>query len=203
MRLTLTLLLTLTLKLGLAQKINVDYRTVIEDNQSIHYLIFTDKTNCILRFPPRGHGDAMLKRTSDYTLKYKVNGDTLTLEFNNAESDNSIIDRLTRAKFIVKSDKSLYDIASGFVYIDKKKVSDKYTIYSIDGQIYKQKTTKTDGYGLVKKSYKPSGQLKKKLESLDKEKNSNYTMQILKGKQAYDKYGLLGMNGVFEIEVKK
>jgi hypothetical protein len=30
-----------------------------------------------------------------------------------------------------------------------------------------------------------------------------YTVKILNGKSAYDKYGLIGMNGVIEIEQKK
>ncbi|MFN7604167.1 MAG: hypothetical protein ACK5R0_22465 [Bacteroidota bacterium] len=104
------------------------------------------------------------------------------------------------SKFVITGDRKIFDIVSGYTYVDSELTSDKYDIYSVDGTIYKQKRTKTDGYGLVRKNYRPNKRLKRRVKQIDVD---NYKITVLRGKVAYDKYGLIGMNGVIEISEKK
>jgi hypothetical protein len=104
------------------------------------------------------------------------------------------------SKFVITGDRKIFDVVSGYTYVDSDLISDRYDIYSIDGKIYKQKRTKTDGYGLVRKDYRPNKRLKKQVKQIDAD---NYEIKVLRGKEAYDKYGLIGMNGVIEITEKK
>lgn len=97
-------------------------------------------------------------------------------------------------------DSKIFDVVSGYTYVDSELISDKYDIYSVDGKIYKQKRAKTDGYGLVRKDHSPNKKLKKRLKQIDLD---NCKITVLRGKEAYDKYGLIGMNGVIEISEKK
>jgi hypothetical protein len=46
----------------------------------------------------------------------------------------------------------------------------------------------------------PNKRLKKRLKQIDLD---NCEINVLRGKEAYDKYGLIGMNGVIEITEKK
>lgn len=206
MRLTLIILLTLTLKYGTSQQLNVSYRTTLDSTQRLHYLVFTDKSNCKLIFPITNHGDAMAngmsmyKQKRDFDLNYKLIGDTIVFSGTDLDTGNFILKRLLSSRFIVKSDKTIYDRVSGYTYVAKNSIDDRHTIYAVDGEIFKQKTTKVDGYGLVVKDYKTNGRLRRKLKQIDVDK---YTVNILRGKSAYDKYGLIGMNGVIEIEQKK
>ena len=204
MRLILTILLTLTLKYGTSQQLNVSYRTTLDSTQRLHYLVFTGKSNCKLTFPITNHGDAMAdgmsKQKRDFDLNYKLTGDTIVFSGTDLDTSNFILKRLLSSRFIVKSDKTIYDCVSGYTYVDKKSIDDRHTIYVVDGEIFKQKATKINGYGLVVKDYKTNGRLRRKIKQIDVDK---YTVKILKGKSAYDKYGLIGMNGVIEIEQKK
>jgi hypothetical protein len=205
MRITLTIFLTLTLKYGTSQQLNVNYRTTLDSTQRLHYLVFTDKSNCKLIFPITTHGEAMMtnrmpQQKRDFDLNYKLIGDTIVFSGTDLDTSNFILKRLLSSRFIVKSDKTIYDFVSGYTYVDNNSIDNRHTIYVVDGEIFKQKTTKTDGYGFVVKDYKISGRLRRKIKQIGVE---NYTMNILKGKSAYDKYGLIGMNGVIEIERKK
>lgn len=133
-------------------------------------------------------------------MNYKLTGDTIVFSGTDLDTSNFILKRLLSSRFIVKSDKIIYDWVSGYTYVDKKSIDDRHTIYAVDGEIFKQKATKINGYGLVVKDYKTNGRLRRKIKQIDVDK---YTVNILKGKSAYDKYGLIGMNGVIEIEQKK
>jgi len=194
----------LTLKYGTSQKLNVNYRTTLDSTQRLHYLVFTDKSNCKLIIPITNHGDAMAngmsKQKRDFDLNYKLTGDTIVFSGTNLDTGNFILRRLLSSRFIEKSDKTIYDCVSGYTYVDKNSIDDRHTIYAVDGEIFKQKATKIDGYGLVVKDYRTNGRLRRKLKQIDVEK---YTVNIVKGKSAYYKYGLIGMNGVIEIVQKK
>jgi hypothetical protein len=200
MKTSLTIFLGLLINYGAAQQLNINYRTATDSTEKLHYLVFTDKSNCRVIYPIRNHSDAMVPQKREFNLTYRVSLDTITFQGKDLDSNNKTIGRLLKSKFIVTGDRQILDIVSGYAYVDSELISDKYDIYSIDGKIYKQKRVKTDGYGLVRKDYRPNQKLKKRVKQIDAD---NCKITVLRGKEAYDKYGLIGMNGVIEIEEKK
>jgi hypothetical protein len=197
MRFLLTIFFGLVINHGTAQKLNINYRTATDSTERLHYLVFKDKSSCRLVYPNRVHGEVI--PPPDFYFGYRVSNDTMTFGYLLLETNN-IVKRLRESKFLITKDGKLVDLVSGFTYVDSKLVSDKYDIYSIDNKIYKQKRVKTDGYGLVRNDYRPNQRLKKRIKKLNPD---NCKITILRGKKAYDKYGLIGMNGVIEIEEKK
>jgi len=200
MRTSITIFLGLLINYGTAQQLNINYRTTTDSTERLHYLVFADKSNCRLIYPIRNHGDAMFPQKREFNLTYKISKDTITFQGDDTDSNNRTIERLLNSKFVITGDRKIFDVVSGYTYVDSDLISDRYDIYSIDGKIYKQKRTKTDGYGLVRKDYRPNKRLKKQVKQIDAD---NYEIKVLRGKEAYDKYGLIGMNGVIEITEKK
>ena len=192
-------ILTLTFYNANSQQLNTNYRTAREQNHRIHLLIFTDSVSCKLTFPATTHGELMMQATYVFNMNYRSVNDTITFYNLQPDSDNIATDRLLEAKFISSKGQSLYDCRSGYTYVPEKNVPDKHIIYSLKGKIYKQKATKIDSYGLIRKEHKMNRRLKRELNKVN---IKNYSINLLSGKDAYDKYGLIGINGVFEIERK-
>lgn len=197
MRVSFIIFFGLLVNCGTAQRLNIKYRTSTDSTNRLHYLVFTDKSNCKLTYPIVSH--ASVQRPG-FNFQYRVSNDTITLQNLLADTSNAINRRLKESKFIVSGDGKLFDLVSGYTYVDSNLVSDKYDIYSINGKIYRQRRAKTDGYGLVRKDYKPNRRLKEKVKRLNAD---DLRIKILRGKEAYDKYGLTGMDGVIEITEKK
>jgi hypothetical protein len=200
MKLSLIIFFGLLVNYGTAQRLNVNYRTATDSTEKFHFLVFTDKSNVKLIYPIRNHGDAMFPQKREFNFTYTVIQDTIHIQTTDINPNNTTIGRLIKSKFQVNGDRQLFDIVSGYTYVDSNLVLEKYDIYSIDGKTYKQKRIKTDGYGLVRKDYSPNKKLKKRIKELNAD---NCKITILRGKEAFDKYGLIGMNGVIEIEEKK
>lgn len=200
MRVLLIIFFGLLFNYGRAQQLNINYRTATDSTEKFHFLVFTDKSNGKLIYPITNHGDAMFPQKRQFNFTYKVSKDTIHIQAVELDPNNKTLERLVKSKFQVNGDRQMFDIVSGYTYIDNNLVSNKYDIYSIDGKTYKQKRAKTDGYGLVRKDYRPNKELKKRIKELNAD---NCKITILRGKEAYDKYGLIGMNGVIEIEEKK
>jgi hypothetical protein len=197
MRLAISILLAFILNHGTSQQLNVSYRTSTEENQPLHYVTFIDKEHCQLTFPA-GH---LFPPREDFDLTYKRSGDTIVFSKTGRDTANFAVRRLRNAHFILKSDNTMYDLVSGYTYVDKKSINYKYTIYAIDGKIFKQRTTKKNWYSLMSiRDYRTSRRLKRKVKQIDLDKCA---ITIARGKAAYDKYGLVGMNGVIEIDRKK
>ncbi len=200
MRTSLTIFLGLLINYGAAQQLNINYRTATDSTERLHHLVFVDKLNCKLIYSIRNHGDAMFPQKREFNLTYRVSQDTITFKGEDMDLNNRTIERLLNSKFVMTGDRKIFDVVSGFTYVDSELISDKYDIYSVDGKIYKQKRTKTDGYGLVRKDFRPNKRLKKRVKKIDLD---NCKINVLRGKEAYDKYGLIGMNGVIEISEMK
>ncbi len=200
MRTSLTIFLGLLINYGTAQELNINYRTAIDTTERLHHLVFVDKSNCRLIYPIRNHGDAMFPQKREFKLTYSVSQDTITFKGGEMDLNNRTIERFLASKFVMTGDRKIFDVVSGYTYVDSELISDKYDIYSVDGKIYKQKRTKTDSYGLIRRDYRPNKRLKKRVKQIDLD---NCKITVLRGKEAYDKYGLIGMNGVIEISEKK
>ncbi len=181
------------------QKLNIEYRTSLDSAERLHYLKFIDGSNCKIIFPYTSHANAMFREHHDISLKYQISNDIIIFPGNDRSSKSILTIRILNAKFVLNEDGTLFDCISGYTYVDKDQVSDRYQIYSIDGKIYRQKSPKMNGYGLVAKSYKQNRRLKKILK---RSNPGDIELTILRGKKAYDKYGIVGMNGVFEIKRK-
>jgi len=164
---------------AMSQTKDIEYRTVREDDRPIHYLVFDGKQTCTLVFPTPHIG-----RGERFSFKYQVRHDTITFAGSINDSD-SLKKRILDSHFVIKSKKELYDCVSGLPYIDKKLIDDDVTVVSIDGTIHRMKGKKWN--------------LKRKLTGYP----DGYTTAIVRGKPAYEKYGIDGMNLVVEIESKK
>jgi hypothetical protein len=200
MRFSLIVFFGLLVNYGTAQQLNIKYRTAIDSTEKFHFLVFIDNSNGKLIYPIRNHGDAMFPQKREFNFTYRIIQDTVHIQPADIDENNKTIQRLIKSRFQTNGGRQLFDIVSGYTYVDNNLVSGKYDIYSIDGKIYKQKKVKTDGYGLVRKDYRPNKKLKKRIKELNAD---NCKIIILRGKEAYDKYGLIGMDGVIEITEKE
>ena len=87
----------------------------------------------------------------------------------------------------MESKNQLYDTKSGYIYVDNRQANKvKYGVVALDNEVYIIKT-------------RGNRALRKKLRQLNID---DYKTEILRGKFAIDKYGILGINGVIVI-VKK
>jgi hypothetical protein len=142
----------------------------------------------------------MLGQKRNFEMHYKLNGDTITFLRIRIDTGDLVLEQFINSPFIVRADETIYDLASGYSYVNIKLIDRKHNIYVIDGKLYRQRRAETDGYGIVKKAYKTNCRLRKKIKQVDVNK---CTINILKGKSAYEKYSLIGMNGVIEVDMKK
>jgi len=183
-----------------AQKTGIQYRTVVDSTMGLHYLVFNDDSHCQVIFPVTTAPQAMLVGHREFVVKYQVVDDTISLYDFPVDDSSSILDQLEAAKFVKKEDGTLYDCISDYTYVDKKQVSTRHHLYVLDGELTMQKIAKGNGTGTLKRSprqrYKVRRFVKKNL-------NDIYTIEVLKGKQAFDTYGVQGMNGVIKIVLKE
>lgn len=182
-----------------AQQLNINYRTATEGYEGLYYVVFLDKSNCRISFPMTTHVDAMFPRKRNFDMSYKVTNDTISFFSTNLDSTNSVVQRILLSKFVIVGKKKLVDIVNGYTYVDKTRVSDKHIVFAFNGKTYRQKTT-YDGYGLALKVNKLNPRLRRRIK---KSGEVNLSVTILRGKSAYEKYGLVGMNGVVEISSNK
>jgi hypothetical protein len=134
MKFSITIFLGLIVSSGIAQQLHINYRTTLDSAERLHYLIFIDNSNCKLIYPIRNHGEAMYSPNREFNLTYNISLDTITFQAKELNSNNKILERLLKSKFIVSRDRQIFDVISGYTYVDKELVSDKYDIYAIDGR---------------------------------------------------------------------
>ncbi|MGC3943763.1 MAG: hypothetical protein QM762_04345 [Chryseolinea sp.] len=120
-------------------------------------------------------------------LTYKKDDGSVQFATINSDTSNLIVQRFLHSRFIVKSDDELYDAISGYPYVDKRLLKDNHTVISVAGNLYKMSTR-----------HKPRGKLKRKLNFVAQQPDL-YAVNVLRGRAAYDKYGIIGMNGVIEV----
>jgi hypothetical protein len=185
----LFLFLMLTFDLS-AQKFDVDYTTASDTLEPQHLLTFKKDGTAILRFPMRYgvHWDSLTYEPIIYS--FSNIGDTLhftSLSVGNSEKTNLVENRIQNSKFVVKSKNQLVDLNSGYTYLLNRLTRRmKYGAIAFDNKIY-----------LIKKHGSPI--LRHKAKNLSPD---NFETKILTGKEAFDKYGIKGINGVIEIHKK-
>ena len=72
--------------------------------------------------------------------------------------------------------------------------------YVIDGKTFIQDVGETDGYGLIRKKPKTNRALQKKLKGIDKD---NCTIEIVRGLNAYKRFGIKRVYGAVVITTQK
>lgn len=168
--------------------------------------------------------DCRLKFVNDTTVglstirRHMSGGLSMTFKFQNSDTAIDIITNLSgqdsfalntyRITYflkpiihLVKIDGGFIDYSKSLIYVRQKDFSDNPDItYIIDGKTFKQKTGKTDGYGLIKKSPKTNKSLQRRLKKLDKD---NCSMELVRGLNAYNRFGLKSVYGTIIITTKK
>ena len=198
MKTSIAIFLTLVSTYGLAQQLYVSYRTAKENHERLHYLIFVDSASCKLIFP-RATIDDLIPRKLEFDFKYAVINDTIVFYGATLDSTNSIVSRFLRSKCIITGGSRIFDTVSGYTYVDKELVPDEYFVFAYRGKVYKQRLA-SDGYDLALIIDQLNPRLKRKIR---RRNQLNMKLVTVTGKNAYDKYGLRGMNGVIEIAEKK
>jgi hypothetical protein len=169
-----------------SQKFGVDYTTTIDSINSKHLLTFKKDGNVSVRFilSPGVYWGTY----EPVIFKFSNTFDTIRIfrsDSSKLNEDSKILLRILNSKFIIKPHNQLFDLNSGFTYVDNnctKKT--QFGVIAIDNKIYKiSKHRQLSGYS-------------RKINSINLDQ---YKINILRGKEAIDKYGLKGINGVVEL----
>lgn len=172
-----------------AQKIGAEFITAIDSTEAKHYLIFNRNNTVTVRYPigPGVHFDC--NSYKPMTFGYLIINDTINIkmiEDTSVTPLNCTGKRILNSIFVIKSKNELYDVNSGYVYVNKE-LADKFIfIVAFENEIY---TIRKRG----------NWAFMKKIKHLNMDE---YCANILRGKAAIEKYGICGINGVFELEKK-
>jgi hypothetical protein len=102
---------------------------------------------------------------------------------------------------LTKIDRGFIDYSKLLIYVRQKDFGDNPSVtYIIDGKPFIQDVGVTNGYGLVKKSPKTNKALQKKLKGVNKD---NCTIEIVRGLEAYKRYGIQSVYGAIVITTKQ
>jgi hypothetical protein len=102
---------------------------------------------------------------------------------------------------LTKIDGGFIDNSQTLIYVRQKDFGDNPDVaYIIDGKTFIQDVGVTDGYGLIKKSPKTNKALQKKLKGLNKD---NCNIEIVKGLEAYKRYGFKRVYGAVVITTRQ
>ncbi len=101
---------------------------------------------------------------------------------------------------LTKINEGLVDSDKSLIYIKENNLPKKNTYFYIDGKKFKQKIDKTSGYGVITKRDRTNQRLMRKLKKLNKD---NFTMELVRGLNAYNRFGLKYIYGVIILTTKK
>ena len=102
---------------------------------------------------------------------------------------------------LTKIDGGFIDYSKSLIYVRQKDFGDNPDVaYIVDGKIFIQDVGVTDGYGLIKKNPSTNKALQKKLKGVNKD---NCTIEIVRGLEAYKRYGIKRVYGVVVITTKQ
>jgi hypothetical protein len=102
---------------------------------------------------------------------------------------------------LTKIDGGFIDYNKSLIYVRQKDFGDNPDVaYIIDGKTFIQDMGVTDGYGIIRKSPKANKALQKRLKGLNKD---NCTIEIVRGLNAYKRFGIKRAYGAVIITTKK
>ena len=177
-----------------SQVIGDDYRTTLDTTNRLHFIKFNSDGILVVNF--FGFPGTVSLPPNQVSFHYLIKGDTIFLSLkdtNRITIDNDVINRLISSKFLIKSQDELFDLNSGYTYLNNVVVKkhhmnkDNVCLIILDEKKYmfKRRCNLLFRYNLkLLKS--------KELETI-----------IIKGPEAYNKYGIKGINGVLLIKEKQ
>jgi hypothetical protein len=102
---------------------------------------------------------------------------------------------------LIKIEGGFIDYSKSLIYVRQKDFGYNPDLaYIIDGKTFIQDVGVTDGYGLIKKRPKTNKALQKKLKGVNKD---NCTIEIVRGLEAYKRYGIKRVYGAVIIITKQ
>jgi hypothetical protein len=189
--------------LSLGQKLGDYYVSIPSDSTLNCRLRFLSDSTVELSNVPRHIGGRLtmaFKYTKTETTIEILPGlltkqDSLSL---NAFGLNYFIKPVIR---LTKIDGGFIDYSKSLIYVRQKDFGDNPDVaYIVDGKIFIQDVGVTDGYGLIKKNPSTNKALQKKLKGVNKD---NCTIEIVRGLEAYKRYGIKRVYGVVVITTKQ
>jgi hypothetical protein len=119
-----------------------------------------------------------------------------------ALAKNGLIQFTNEATFTIDN-RAIIDNSNNIVYVLYKDFGKKYYLtYIIDGKLYKQESSFSDAYGIMKNTPKENVILKEKLDSI-KNDSENYILNVYRGLDAYKKFGYKSVFGVYELQQRR
>jgi hypothetical protein len=174
------------------QRYDAHYFTSSDSTFNHYFIEFRENGEVLVRRP--FYAGLYIKSLYEIgTLNYERMEDTIHVYFKSgALSDTlpSVLANLGNSKILIKSKDELVDINSGSIYVTdryiRKKGMKNAILLVFENRKYKSK--KLGSY-----------LLKRRLKRIDPR---DLEISILKGKEATDKYGSIGINGVIEFNKK-
>jgi hypothetical protein len=195
----LFLLIIFISTLSIGQKIGDYYVPISIDSTQGGRLKFLSDSTVELSSIPR-HMSPSLKAVHKYTTTdstIQIFPEPLTTQ--DSQSGGLYIKPLAlKTKIsLTKIDGGFIDYNKSLIYVRQKDFGDNPDMaYIIDGKTFIQDMGVTDGYGLIRKSPKTNKALQKKLKGIDKD---NCTLEIVRGLNAYKRFGIKRVYGVIVI----
>jgi hypothetical protein len=169
-----------------------------------HFLEFKNDSILVISTFPRHMSEQFIK-TLNYRKtikKIEIINKTVSSSDSFALAKNGFIQFTNEATFIIDN-RAIIDNSSNIVYVLYKDFDKKYYLtYIIDGKLYKQESSFSDAYGIMKNTPKENVMLKEKLESI-KTHLGNYTLSVYKGLGAYKNFGYKSVFGVYELQQRR
>lgn len=200
---TILLLFILISIQSFGQKLGDYYVSISIDSTQGGRLQFLSDTTVELSSVPR-HMSPSLKRV----YKYTTTDTTIQIFPEPVISQDSPKqglfvqpDALKTKIILTKIDGGFIDYSKSLIYVRQKDFGDNPEIaFIIDGQTFIQDVGETDGYGIIRKEPKTNKALQKKLKGLDKD---NFTLEIIRGLNAYKRFGIKRVYGAVVITTKQ
>jgi hypothetical protein len=183
-----------------SQDLDTFYTSFSSENPKEHIIRFLNDSIVEFQNIPT-HGSKIFSFKRKY---FKENGN-LTIEIGNLteEEQNNLkiynLDYLENKRInLRKSKKEFVDKGNGTVYVDRKILNRNYikrkSISIINSKKFIVDRGITNGYGLIKKMPKENKKVKEFI--MENAENPKFKSEVIRGLKAYEKYGILGINGV-------
>jgi hypothetical protein len=188
MRFILSIIVTFTYLSVFAQKTGEVYFSISSDTTiKSHYLVFLSDSTLEVTSVPRHH--SIIVRD---TLSFARKMNTIVVQ---SKCTMLPYDRLK----LVLEGRALVDSSIKLVYVRESDFAEYFDfLYIIDGMQFIQRTGIPDSYGVVKTQFKKNKKLYSKLDELAPTINT-YSLEFLRGYEAFKKYGYKYTYGVIEL----
>lgn len=183
-----------------SQDLGIFYTSFSSENPREHIFRFLNDSIVEFQNIPT-HGSKIFSFKRKY---FKENGN-LTIEIGNLteEEQNNLkiynLDYLENKKINLRKRKNEFiDKGNGTVYVDRKTLNRNYikrkSITIINNKKFIVDRGITNGYGLIEKMPKENKKVTEFI--MENAEDPKFKSEVIRGLQAYEKYGILGINSV-------